>query len=742
MKNRFIIPVISFLLSLQLSAQTLRDKDAQQLNENVAAFLNEDDADFKPNSIPDKWKTEAGVIIAQKTTMLYDKKGEAGKALLLGFFMQGGPTGKIIILERERRKIMLNDKFSVDLFSELYFRIGDKNDGFGARVIHKDGKIENIDLSKGVKVEDINDVPSRFRSYTEKGGWGGFYNKNTGFYKIPVAGLQPGDIIEYAYQVFNNIEGLGSTPFIEFSPVYFTCNREFSVMKQKFIVQTDNSTFLNSKAVNGAPEFKELDGADYNTYAWEDANREVVKDTRFVNEYLVLPLVKFQVVYSAKEDASNLFIGDRGELKTSISPEELANKVNNIYNRYKAGSSVFYFFKNRTIDNTEKQIDKLLKDISAETQKEDKYVGTLYYVFRHVAAFDNGIHSSYFAYLFKKKLDERKIGCDIVITAPNTITDFKDIIFKEELEWLVRVKNKFIFNFSPYSNTYDLSTYGQGNKAYVVMTGKNPTAEAITLPVSQATDNISDFQTEASFDPAFENLTVTTTRTFRGNTKIEYAPAALAYTNVFEEDYKSYNGPSEIANLSDRQMEEYYRIKTEQQKNWKELKPLLMKKQVEAEYPKVIKYNYFRLMSDGRSVKKQDLKYMESYVLGDFTKKAGKAILAAIPSLIEGQLQIKQDERQRTYDIDVRIPRTLTWTINFTIPAGYTAEGLEYLNNSIDNETGSFISSAKSENGKVILSVKKVYKQKNISKDMWPKMLEWIDAAYNFSQKKIALKPL
>ncbi|HET9057316.1 MAG TPA: hypothetical protein VFN30_10780 [Chitinophagaceae bacterium] len=743
-RMRFIyLLVLTVLVFINKAvAQLIKEKDAQKLNENIRLFLNEDDPDFKPNSIPDKWKTEAGVIIAQKTTMLYDKKGELGKTLFRTFFLNIGPTGKIIILERERRKIMLNDKFSVDLFSEIYFRLGDANDGFGARVIHKEGKIEEVDLTKAVKVEDINDVPGRFRSYTEKGGWGRFYNKNTGFYKVPVASLQPGDIIEYAYQVFNNIEGLGTTQFIEFNPVYFTCNREFSVMKQKFEVQTDNSTFLNSKSINGAPEFKEVTGSEYNTYQWQDADREVVKDTRFVNEYLVLPLVKFQVVYSTKEDAANLFIGNRGELKTSISPDELARKVNNIYNRYKNGSSIYYFFKKYSTDNIENRVNRILKDVNAETQKDDKYIETLYYVFRHVAAYNDGVHSSYFAYLFKKKLEQRKITCDLVITALNTVTELKDVIFKEELEWLVMVKNKFIFNFTPYSNVYDLSVYGQGNKAYLISPGKTPVAREIIIPVSKAEDNVSDFQIDASFDGAIENLTVTNTRTFKNNSKADNSPIALAYTNAFEDDYKNYNGSSDITNLSDKQLEEYYRIKTEEQKNWKTQKPALMKKQIEAEFTNVAKYSYFRLISDGRSVKKPELKYTENYVLGNFTKKAGKALLIPIPSLIEGQLQVKQDERKRKYDIDVRYPKILTWTINFSIPQGYNADGLEDLNTNISNETGSFISLAKIENGRVIISVRKTYLQKKYTKEQWPKLLEWIDAAYNFSQKKIALKPL
>ena len=44
-------------------------------------------------------------------------------------------------------------------------------------------------------------------------------------------------------------------------------------------------------------------------------------------------MVKFQIVFSKSENRADLFIGDRGELKQNISPEELAKKMNNLYNR-------------------------------------------------------------------------------------------------------------------------------------------------------------------------------------------------------------------------------------------------------------------------------------------------------------------------------------------------------------------------------------------------------------------------
>ena len=107
-----------------------------------------------------------------------------------------------------------------------------------------------------------------------------------------------------------------------------------------------------------------------------------------------------------------------------------------------------------------------------------------------------------------------------------------------------------------------------------------------------------------------------------------------------------------------------------------------------------------------------------------------------------GQIQVKPEDRQRKYDIDVRYPHMLTWNINYTIPAGFTVKGLAGLNQSVENETGAFVTTATIEGSVLKLNIKKVYKQTKIKKEDYGKMLEFIDAAYNFSQRKILLKKI
>jgi Domain of Unknown Function with PDB structure (DUF3857) len=711
--------IISCCFALTGLAQQIKEKTAAALIENMKQYFNETDADFSANAIPSKWKSEAGVIIAQKTTVTLDRKKD-----------------RVLVVEKERRKLMLNDQFAVNQYSELYFRVADDDEGFAARVIKADGKVQEIDLKQAVLVEDRSDVPGRFKAYTDRNS---FYSpaRRADYYKVPVPDLIAGDVIEYAYLVNNDVYVSKRAQSFEFDPIYFTCNREFSVMKQKFIIVTDDKTFLNYKSLNGAPEFKEIPGGnDVYTYTWEDSDREKIKDTRFVNEYLVLPMMKFQVVFASRK-AKDVFVGDKEALKTSISEEELGKKAAYLINQLDRSSYGSYF---NGVD-LKAFILGQLKKMDAKNFGEDDYVRLCYYLMRHfVALSDERMSSLEFVFIFTELLDARKIPYQILLTTPNNVTKMNDLLFKEELLWLVRYNNKHIYNFTPYSNVYDLKENCLGNPAYIINFDKTPTVTATTLPATVADENAAVYTVDAALDSSFENISVTTTNAMRGMVKEDYSGLALAYTQAFEEDHKTYGGYSDVEQLPEKMQEQYYRMAAVRREEYKKRKPEYMKRMMEDEYPNVLRYDAFKLMADGRSFKKNELKYSETFVLGDMVKRAGKKLLVSIPGLITSQLQIKTEERNRQFDIDVRYPKSYTWNIAFSIPAGYTVAGLSDLAMNIDNEAGTFIATAKVEGGKLLLTVVKKYKQQLVNKADWSKMLQFIDAAYNYSQKKILLK--
>jgi len=128
--------------------------------------------------------------------------------------------------------------------------------------------------------------------------------------------------------------------------------------------------------------------------------------------------------------------------------------------------------------------------------------------------------------------------------------------------------------------------------------------------------------------------------------------------------------------------------------------------------------------------------------LGDMINRAGDNLLVSVPGLIGQQLFVAPDERKREVDAYIGFPRSLRNVINFTIPAGYKAVGVQNLNMNIDNEAGTFAVQASVEGNTVNILVKKLYKQTIVKKENWDKLLQMLDAAFNFSQKKILLKKM
>ncbi len=716
MKKFICICVVSFL-SFALFAQddddTFSPSKLESIARNMKVIWEDSDPDFKISNLPEKWKDESGVIIAQKTRFSFDKD-----------------ANKLAVYEITHRRIKLNDKDAVNSYSSFYFRIGSSSDGAGIKVIKPNGTVQDVSLRNAVYIEDNSDVPSAFAPYIGKANT--YYDKSKSrviYYKVAVPDLTPGDIIDYG-TIFYDDNTVKKMSFIEFDPIYFVCTREYPVLSQKFEIDTDDKSFVNSKSTMGAPVFKESGNSNAD-YTWEDRNREKLKSNRWVNSLVELPMVKFQIVFSRSENRADLFIGDKGELKQNISPEELAKKMNNLYNRLD-GSYYYSMAK------------AYLKQISYADLKDEDFIQKAFYILRHMSHYRaNGFSSELFASCLTQCLDLKKIPYDLIVTSPSNLTKPENIIFRTEPEWMVRVKGKYIFNASIFSNPYDFKEEYLNTPAFIISLGKNPTATPITLPASNAEENITTNTISATMDTASRNMTVTLQKAVVGLSKQFYNYQAVVYTPALDDDHRSYGGEDDVrAGAKGDALEVYETRLRERKKEDKTRKLDYMKEVFEDDYDNLTAYSEFLLNSDGRTWRKQELNYTNKFELSDMVKVAGNNLLISIPGLTGEQLFVNRDEKNREVDAYMGFPRSLRNIINFTIPDGYKAVGVQNLNTTIDNEVGTFAVQASIEGNKLNILVKKVYKQTSVKKENWGKMMEMLDAAFNFSQKKILLKKI
>jgi hypothetical protein len=708
--------LITLLLSNSVLAQdddTFSPSKLESIAKNMKAVWDDPDADFAVSAIPEKWKEESGVIIAQKTRFSFDKD-----------------ANKLAVYEITRRRIKLNDRDAVNTYSSVYFRIGSSSDGAGIKVIKANGTVQDVSLRNAVYVEDNSDVPSTFTPYIGKAST--YYDKSKSrviFYKVAVPDLDPGDIIDYG-TIFYDDNTVKKMSFIEFDPIYFVCTREYPVISQKFEIDTDDKSFVNFKSTMGAPLFKETGNSNAD-YLWEDRNREKISDTRWVNRFVELPMVKFQIVFSRSENRSDLFIGDKGELKQNISPAELAKKMNILYN--KLDGSYYY-----------SMAKAYLKQIGYADMREDDFIQKTYYILRHMSHYKaNGFSSELFASCFTQCLDLRKIPYELIVTSPNNLTRPENIIFRTEPEWIVKVKDKFVFNATVFSNPFEFREEFLNTPAYIISLGKNPTATPITLPASKPEDNVTTNTITAAIDTATRNMVITHQKVATGMSKQFYNVQALIYTTALDDDHRSYGGEDDLrGGMKGDALEQYEERLRERKKEDKTRKLEYMKDALRDDFDNITVYNEFTLTADGRTWRKQELNYTNKYQLSDMVKIAGDNLLVSVPGLIGEQLFVSADERKREADAYMGFPRSLRNVINFTIPDGYKAVGIQNLNTNIDNETGTFAVQASVEGNTLSILVKKLYKQVTVKKEDWPKLLEMLDAAFNFSQKKILLKKI
>ena len=418
---------IFFLINFTIEAQSLIDEDMlDNIEENAKVLWGGVAPAFANNTTPDKYKDESAIIIGYKRNVTIDKKSR------MGFFTRGERS--LLFDENIHFKIKLNDKNAVTSFTEVYFRYSDKKDGFSAKIIKPDGSSNNVSLADAVSVENTSDVPEFYKS---------FFDQETSsqrrYFKVAIPDLEINDILEYVTLTKSKLN-VAYSGYIEFSPQYEVCSKNYPVLFNQIGIETDDKSFFKSMSLNGAPAFKKEATADkeFNRYVFTDNDRATEKDVNFVNTLQALPVTKFQVIYANNAKAKGALIGEKGEIKTGFTKEELCKKAMEDYNdvgeySYSSGFTVQMFVNYLWGD---------LKKQGAKKWEEKEYIEKVYYRLRNIIVYRNDYMSDkMFAYIFVSMLFQKDIKSDIIISINNNVGKLKDILFDQEIKYAIKVNN-------------------------------------------------------------------------------------------------------------------------------------------------------------------------------------------------------------------------------------------------------------------------------------------------------------
>ncbi|MBC7949733.1 MAG: DUF3857 domain-containing protein [Chitinophagaceae bacterium] len=720
--------------------------------------------EFAVTAVPDKWSKESAVVIGQKSEYLFTRLA-AGKKY----------TTTVRIKEYVHKRIKLQDKNALEKFSTFFYVTMGKDGKAGYQIIKPNGKVIDVDMKNAI--EEENDIPAIYKPI--------YYRLNVKYFKIAIPDLEVGDIIDY--DIRSTIDwdmrenGVGFTPFI------FSLANTYSTMYQQYRFVMANGMKVKFRGFNGAPNLKMDtkasvfgDKESYVAYYMLDKDREKTTEERWSFELRNTPSVKFRVIMLADNDPESKELGMAMVDRTFID-------IDDVYRRY-AGAALYRTTTvNTLVAYTTEYINK--KKEAGALKTDDDIIRESYYCLRKVFLemyYKGPVHSELEKYMTGKKLykkvlkqqekdnqqkeereDEIRINAVIFATAlrttlavqniqselfvymPRRLGAWRDAVFLDELDFVMKVKSKRRNYFLEAFNNFDAfaSPYGylEGVEGYSIGYDEPNKYYKTPGPTSTAAENVERKDYLVSFTEGMENVSIDRTTTLMGHEKSDKIGIANLDRSYLSKDFeKYYNVPGQKGKR--KKEDEVIDITTsasydnpDKEEKAKERKEL-MEKDLKREFD-LDKYGEFDLIDNGRYGDSAMLKYRETFWLKKLVSRAGRNYLFDAGKLIGGQIKLEQSELEKR-ETDIWLPnaRTIDNTITLTIPAGYVVEGLQELNMSVDNESGSFVSTAVTEGDKLLITTRKVYKKSFDKKDQWPNYVAFLEAGYKFSQGKVVLK--
>jgi hypothetical protein len=518
-------------------------------------------------------------------------------------------------------------------------------------------------------------------------------------------------------------------------------------MKQKLQFKIQRKCYINLRSLNGAPQLKMVNDKenDEQYYSLEDGDRDGVADVNWLYANRDVPTIKFRASFASGSPLyrANTFLGDQGEVKSSVTPSEVAKVAAMLTS---VGGS--------------KELSKFIKK-NYKKVKDPFLISTEAYNFIRNASLDNSqvnllngrdpfeYSESYFVATMSYFLKSKKIPHDIVVCVRRDISSVDDIILENELDFMIRVKkgSEYLYFSTPHMNKPAgvIPYIFQGTDAYALDGLLYPTAriaKKITLPSSTSEENVT-VTTLTAKTSDLTTLDMSATRVHKGLAMM--GPQA-EFLDVFDaiEDEKGRKYPEVSINnvvSNSRELKKYAASKdaylAEKPKKILET----AKKSFQLDYDFEIKeVTNFKILETGRYMDKPEMSLSFDFSSDQVIKKTGPNYIVDIGKLIEQQIKLDAEDMERQFGVYFDYPRAYRYRIVFEIPAGYQVQGIEKLNQKVENSTGGFVSSAKEENGRLIVETYKHYDKFILPKSDWQSVVAFINATSNFTEQKILLK--
>ncbi|HNP49690.1 MAG TPA: DUF3857 domain-containing protein, partial [Bacteroidia bacterium] len=609
--------------------------------------------EFAVTAVPKKWENESAVVIATR----------------LDYELIKSKVEKVY----SHHRIKLLDKAAVKEFSELSFNekyvntnlFGKANSYFfvGIKIIKANGTEKEIDLSKAVKA----DSDSRKQM------------------KFAVPDLEVGDIIDY----FSAGRQEYDQYFIPEMYDSYLFEGEYPIINKTVRFKFNKYYDLSSKVYNGAPDFVKTTKEDDNIYTLIDTMRNKSEDLLWTYDHRTAPEIRYHRTSSSAYNQS----------VTDMARSYLSNYNPNLSN---IGFIMDYFD-----ENFKKETDpKIIVNELYNLLRNPLYLNA-YFDIEPDHPMSAEYHGDLFFRLINKVLIKKKIGHNIMLLPSAEFGPLSEHLNISTCDAVIRVNTTppmYIGRVSPFAMVNEVPYAIEGMEGIVgtIWPAKFPDNDNSKSVPKTTFENNSTTTTMTVNMNADDNSRVDVKRSTvcKGHNKL--ANQYLAVTNY---DYlKAYDQPkyqAESSSLISSILKKYNKEKDKLEQRLTQdynQRDERLKADIESSMEvKVAEYKNFNLKNIGMWENAPNLEFSDEFTVENIIKKAGPNYIIEIPKLIEQQVEIKDKQLKRDRDIYMNYARSFINEINFTIPDGYTVEGIEALNKEVKNSTGGFISKARIE---------------------------------------------
>lgn len=663
-------------------------------------------------AIPDKYKNESAVEIIKYEDYDYHKFGK-----------------NVTYTSSFRKRIKLLDQASVTDYSEFSFG---KNATVGMKIIKPNGKEIELDVEKDAVEQD-------------------------GELKIAVSNLEIGDIIDYYSQITNSFY---SALEYGFEPVESTLGSVYPIMNYKLIFQTENDFFVNFNTYNGAPKLKEIPTKKGNERRYELEATDIAKNDfpRWFLPLVELPCYKFQVFFARSgkfEERAEAFLPESEKVvKSVVSKKDVFDFYNTKFKPNGDIGVIEDFLKGKTFKTTEEKVKEVY--FFTRHQFYTRYVEAFvideakimypFELYGYSPIFFT--KEQQFINYFMQYLKKSKIDFDIIVTTGRENGPIKDILIEANSRVLLKIytENPIYFGFfTPYSSPDIFMSEIEFTDAYALKVENSKKVDdiiEIKLPGTTYKDNVTKVTTNLTLSQNFQDIVINKTSSLYGHNKEFEQEGKVVFYDYVNEDYEKYGTTPVLDLVKNKKKKEQYKKEFDALiKKIKDTKNERFKAEAENEYGVKLDKHELVIKNTGRFGKNDPLTFDEKFTISNsLIKKAGPNYILEIGKFITSQVDIEEKESKRTNNIYSVFPRTYEYTINLDIPQGYTISGIEKLNTTVENETGSFKTTAIIKDNKLAIVTTKCYYHYFEPNANWKKMIDFLDAAYQFSQEKILLK--